>query len=73
MFPRPQIHRRIKGKRFLLVFVGFPSHWAWGARAPSESLIEIMGNEYIFLKSQTTMSGLAGLEPGNVWLITPFT
>ena len=37
----------------------------------SESLIGIMGNEHSSFKSQTPMSGLAGLEPGNVLLKTP--
>ena len=32
----------------------------------TESLIGIMGNEHISFKSQSPMSGLAGLEPGNV-------
>ena len=32
----------------------------------TESLIGIMGNEHISFKSRTLMSGLAGLEPGNV-------
>ena len=32
----------------------------------TESLIGIMGNEHISFNSQTLVSGLAALEPGNV-------
>ena len=36
----------------------------------TESLLGIMGNEHTSFKSGALMSGLAGLEPGNVYLIT---
>ena len=37
----------------------------------TESLIGTMGNENISFNSQTLVSGLAALEPGNVRVITP--